>query len=161
MFRTAFNGKTKISGEDYSKVVSITEPEQVLPLKRILSGLKNGSIILDSKPQHFDVPEHEIDFVQGRTPESTNAAIHEAQLNDLAASADAAGTDITAAPGFTPEDAHGLMDAVEAAVSSSTIKTGATVSANDSGADAQQKGDTGDVAADAGKSSTSGEGAAA
>ena len=132
-----------------------------MPLKRILSGLKNGSIILDSKPQHFDIPEHEIEFTQGRSPESTNAAIHDAQLNDLAASADAAGTDITAAPGFTPEDAHGLMDAVEAAVSSSTIKTGATVSANDSGADAKQKGDTGDVAADAGKSSTSGEGAAA
>ena len=60
-FKTPFNGLSKISGEDYSKVKSITQPEQVLPFAKIVAGLKNGTIFLPDKPQHFDIPEHEID----------------------------------------------------------------------------------------------------
>ena len=161
MFRTAFNTKSRVSGEDYKKIKSITEPEQVLPLKRILTGLKNGSIILDSKPQDFDIPEHDINVVPGRTPEETNARIHAAQLEDIAASADAAGSVVTAAPGYTIEDSHDLIDAVEAAVSSTAIETGAIGAVGDSGAGSKKEGDTGAITGDAGKSSSSGEGTAA
>ena len=161
MFRTAYNGKVSVSGEDYSKIKSITQPEQVLPLNRIISGLKNGTILLNSTPQHFDIPEHDIVYQQGHTPESTNAALHEAQLNDLNVSAENAGTDITSAPGFQPEDAHGLTDAIEAALSSSVIETGAIGNTGDNGAGAKQGGDVGADDGSVGKSSTNGEGNAA
>lgn len=115
-FKTPFNGLSKISGEDYSKVKSITQPEQVLPFAKIVAGLKNGTIFLPDKPQHFDIPEHEIDVPSQTTPEGTNAAVSEAVARDLAETAAQAGEDITAAPGFTVEDGHPIADFVEAAI---------------------------------------------
>lgn len=161
MFVTAYNKKFKFTGEDYRKVKSITQPEQVLPLQRIISGLRNGTILLNSTPQHFDIPEHDVEFRQGRTPEETNAAIHAAQVADLADQAQKFGTDITSAPGFQPEDAHGLTDAIEAALSSSVIETGAIGNSGDNGAGAKQGGDVGADDGSVGKSSTNGEGNAA
>lgn len=119
--RTAYNFGSVIPAETV-KGKSITQPEQVMPLRKIMDGLRKGTLVLDmSKQQHFDIPEHEIDVQSGRTPESTNAAIHDATLADLSAKADAAGDDITAAPGFTIEDAADLVDVIESAVSAAAI----------------------------------------
>lgn len=117
MFKTAYNVKNFVTGEDYKGVVSVTQPEQVLPLNRILSGLKNGTIVLDGKPQFFDITEHEIDVVAGETPEQTNSNIANATVADLAESATSAGEIITAHPGFQVEDAQPIVDAVEEAIS--------------------------------------------
>lgn len=161
MFVTAYNKKFKFTGEDYRKVKSITQPEQVLPLQRIITGLRNGTILLNSTPQHFDIPEHDIEFRQGRTPEETNAAIHAAQVADLADQAQKFGNDITAAPGFQPEDAHEFTDAIEAALSASAIETGAIGNVGEVVAGAKQGGDNGAGAGPVGKSSSSGDGSAA
>ena len=115
-FKTPYNGKSVIKGEDYSKIPSITQPEQVLPFDKIIAGLKNGTIFLPDKPQQFDIPEHEIEIPSSNTPEGTNAAVAAATLQDLEATAAQAGEDITATPGFTIEDAHPLADFVEAAI---------------------------------------------
>lgn len=141
MFQTPYNRSNFIVGENYTKVVSCTQPEQVLPLKRILDGLKNGTILLNSPAQQFDIPEHEIDFVQGKTPEQTNANIHAASLNDLNEQAAAAGDDITAAPGFTIEDAHPLVDAVEGVIEAQAASEGGTVGAGEGGSSSQSKSD--------------------
>lgn len=117
MFKTAFNTKNFVKGEDYSKVKSVTQPEQVLPLKRILDGLKNGTIILNGHNEEFDIPEHEIDVAAGITPDQTNANINAATVADLAESANKAGENITAHPGFQIEDAQPTVDAIEAALS--------------------------------------------
>lgn len=116
MFRTPYNGKSVIKGEDYSKIPSITQPEQVLPFDKIIAGLKNGTIFLPDKPQHFDIPEHEIDVPSSNTPEGTNAAVAAATLQDLEATAAQAGEDITAAPGFTVEDGQPIADFVSATI---------------------------------------------
>ena len=113
-FKTPYNCDNFVSGEDYTDVKSCTQPDQVMPLKRILEGIKNGSIILPSTPQHYDIPEHDIDVAPGQTPEQTNANINAATSADLAESADNFGVDITAAPGFVPEDAQALTDGIEA-----------------------------------------------
>ena len=56
-FKTPYNCDNFVSGEDYTDVKSCTQPDQVMPLKRILEGIKNGSIILPSTPQHqYHVP---------------------------------------------------------------------------------------------------------
>lgn len=158
MFVTAYNGKFCFTGEDYKDVKSITQPEQVLPLRRIITGLRNGTILLNSTPQHFDIPEHEIDYRQGRTPEETNALIHAAQVEDLVTQAEKSGTNITAAPGFQPEDAHVFTDAIEKALSASAIETGAIGKPGDVVAGAKQGGDNGDDGVPVGKSSSSGDG---
>lgn len=117
--RTAYNFGPVIPAETV-KGKSITQPEQVMPLRKIIDGLRNGTLVLDmSKQQHYDIPEHEIDVKAGRTPEATNAAIHDATLSDLSDKADAAGEDITAAPGFTIEDAADLVDGVESRIAAS------------------------------------------
>lgn len=41
MFKTAYNTKIYVTGEDYSKTVSQCQPEQVLPLRRIIDGISN------------------------------------------------------------------------------------------------------------------------
>lgn len=115
-FVTAYNGLFKITGENYSKIPSITQPEQVLPFDKIIAGLKNGTIFLPDKPQQFDIPEHDIDIPSQNTPEGTNAAVAAATLQDLEATAAQAGEDITASPGFTIEDGHPIADFVEAAI---------------------------------------------
>lgn len=122
MFQTAFNRKKTISAESYKGVKSITEPEQVLPLKKIIQGLKNGTILLPERPQHYDIPEQEIDVKVGRSPESTNANIASATADFLVSSADRAGEIITAAPGFQPEDAHNLIDSVESSLSKQILE---------------------------------------
>ena len=117
--RTAYNFGPVIPAETV-KGKSITQPEQVMSLRKIMDGLRNGTLVLDmSKQQHFDIPEHEINVRPGRTPEATNAAIAEATLADLSAKADAAGDDITAAPGFTIEDCADLVDGVESRIAAS------------------------------------------
>lgn len=119
MVQTAYNFGKIIPAEKVAGK-SITQPEQVMPLRKIIDGLRNGTLVLDmSKTQKFDIPEHDIDVPLGRTPESTNAAIHDASLADLSAKADAAGDDITAAPGFTIEDCADLVDRVETCVAAS------------------------------------------
>lgn len=115
-FKTPFNGLSFVRGEDYSKVKSITQPEQVLPFAKIIAGLKNGTIFLPDKPQHYDIPEHEIDVPSQIIPEGTNAAVAAATLQDLSATAAQAGEDITAAPGFTVEDGQPIADFVESAI---------------------------------------------
>lgn len=155
MFQTPYKRLKIVSAETFKGVKSITQPEQVLPLNRIITGLKNGTIFLPNNNQEFDIPENMIDVPAGKTPESTNAAVHDATIAALDKSAADAGVVITAAPGFVPEDAHALTDAVEAAISQAAIETGATGGSADSGADAQQGGDTGSIAAYAGKSSSS------
>lgn len=117
MFKTAFNTQNFVRGEDYSKIKSITQPEQVLPLNRIIDGLKNGTLILNGHYEDYDIPEHEIDVAAGKTPEQTNANISAATTADLAESADKAGENITAHPGFQIEDAQPTVDAIEAALS--------------------------------------------
>lgn len=159
MFQTAFM-KKHVAAESFKGIKSITEPEQVLPLQRIISGLKNGTIFLPQHNLQYDIPESELNVPSGITPESTNSAVHDATIAALDKSAADAGEIITAAPGFTPEDAHDFIDAVNSAISVGAIKTGATGGAVDSGADAKQKGDTGNNAADAGKSSASDAGVA-
>lgn len=121
MFKTAYNVKNHVSGEDYTRVKSKTQPEQVVPLNRIIEGLKNGSIILDGNPQHFDIAEHEINVFAGRTPEETNAIIAAATAADLAESAAKAGDVITAHPGFQIEDAQPTVDAIEAAIANADV----------------------------------------
>lgn len=116
MFKTAYNVKNHVTGEDYSKTVSQCQPEQVLPLKRILDGIKNGTIVMDGHPQQFDIAEHRIDVAAGTTPTQTNANIDAATTADLAKLADQFGEDITARPNFTLEDAQDTTDAVEAAL---------------------------------------------
>lgn len=115
-FNTPYNRPDSFIGENYSNVVSITQPDQVLPLKRILDGLKNGTIILNNGSGEYDIPEHEVEFETGRTPEQTNSNIASATEADLAESANKAGDVITAHPGFTIEDAQPTVDAVEAAI---------------------------------------------
>ena len=123
--RTAYNFGPVIPAETV-KGKSITQPEQVLPLRKIMYGLRNGTLVLDmSKQQYFDIPEHEIDVQPGRTPESTNAAIADATLADLSAKADAAGEDITASPGFTIEDAADLIDGVEVRIADEAVRKAA------------------------------------
>lgn len=119
MVQTAYNFGKIIPAEKVAGK-SITQPEQVMPLRKIMDGLRNGTLVLDmSKQQHYDIPEHEIDVKAGRTPESTNSAIHDATLADLSAKADSAGDDITAAPGFTIEDAADLVDGVNSRIAAS------------------------------------------
>lgn len=114
-FKTPFDGHVVIKGEDYTDIKSVTQPEQVLSLPRIIQGIKNGTIFLDNSVQHFDIPEHEIDVEPGKTPEITNANYAASTLADLAESANKAGEFITAHPGFQVEDAQDLVDSVEAA----------------------------------------------
>ena len=144
--RTAYNFGPVIPAETVEGK-SITQPEQVMPLRKIMDGLRNGTLVLDmSKQQYFDIPEHEIDVQAGRTPESTNAAIAEATLADLSAKADAAGEDITAAPGFTIEDAADLVDGVESRIASSMAarKDGAGEAGAEGAGAAPQKASDGD-----------------
>lgn len=115
-FNTPYNRLNFLVGENYKKIKSCTQPEQVLPLKRILDGLRNGSIILNAQPLAFDIPEHEIEFEQGTTATATNANLNAAITADLAESAEQAGENITARPGFTIEDAQPTIDAVEDAI---------------------------------------------
>ena len=114
---TPYNRPKTIPSEDYSNVKSCTQPEQVLPLRRILEGLQNGTILLHNHEQEFDIPEHEIDIAPGASPEATNAAIAAATSADLAQSAAQAGEIITAAPGFQIEDVQEFTDALEAQLS--------------------------------------------
>lgn len=115
-FKTPYDGHVVIKGEDYKDVKSVTQPEQVLSLPRIIQGIKNGTIFLDNGLQYFDIPEHEIDIEQGKTPEVTNANFASQTLADLAESADKAGEVITAHPGFQVEDAQDLIDNIELAL---------------------------------------------
>lgn len=131
MFATAYNRPFIVSGESYEGVKSITQPEQVLPLSRIINGLKNGTIFLPSGEGKFDIPEHEIDVNSGKTPELTNSFINDAVLSDLEKSADDAGDDITAAPGFQIEDAHSFIDGIESVVSAAAIKGGRSSAGDD------------------------------
>lgn len=117
MIKDKYNTNHIAHGEDYSKVKSATQPEQVLPLRRILEGLSNGTIILDGQPQYFDIPEHTIEVAAGKTPEQTNANIAVATAADLAESAANAGEVITAHPGFQIEDVQEKIDAIEAVLS--------------------------------------------
>lgn len=116
MFQTAFKNKPKTVSESFKGIKSITQPEQVLPLNKIISGLKNGTIFLPQSNAQFDIPEHVIDVQAGDTPEQTNANVAAATAADLAESAASHGEIITAAPGFVPEDAQPLVDAIEAAL---------------------------------------------
>lgn len=144
--RTAYNFGPVIPAETV-KGKSITQPEQVMPLRKIMDGLRNGTLVLDmSKRQHFDIPEHEIDVQPGRTPEATNAAIADATLADLSAKADAAGEDITSAPGFTIEDAADLVDEVESRIAASMAarKDGAGETGTKGAEAAPQKASDGD-----------------
>ena len=144
--RTAYNFGLVIPAETVEGK-SITQPEQVMPLRKIMDGLRNGTLVLDmSKQQDFDIPEHEIDVQAGRTPESTNAAIAEATLADLSAKADAAGEDITSAPGFTIEDAAELVDGVESRIAASMAarKDGAGEAGAKGAGAASQKASDGD-----------------
>lgn len=144
--RTAYNFGPVIPAETV-KGKSITQPEQVMPLRKIMDGLRNGTLVLDmSKQQHFDIPEHEIDVRPGRTPEATNAALAEATLADLSAKADAAGEDITSAPGFTIEDAADLVDGVESRIVASMAarKDGAGEAGAEGAGAASQKASDGD-----------------
>lgn len=115
-FNTPYNRSESFVGENYKNVPSVTQPEQVMPLKRILDGLKNGTIVLPAENQVFDIPEHEIDVQAGQTATQTNANIAAATSADLAESADNFGEDITAHPGFQIEDTQEFTDAVEAAI---------------------------------------------
>lgn len=115
-FNTPYNRSESLVGENYKNVPSVTQPEQVMPLKRILDGLKNGTIILPAQTQVYDIPEHEIDVQAGSTATQTNANIAAATAADLAESAASFGEDITAHPGFQIEDAQQITDAVEAAI---------------------------------------------
>lgn len=138
-FKTPYTGVC-LCGEDYTRVKSITQPEQVLPLNRIIQGLKNGSILLDSRPQQFDIAEHDIDVAAGLTPEQTNANIAAATLRDNVATADAAGfDDITAHPGFQVEDAHSLIDRVDAAVEQAAIKKASSSRSSEQGSEDSSK----------------------
>lgn len=144
--RTAYNFGLVVPAETV-KGKSITQPEQVMPLRKIMDGLRNGTLVLDmSKQQHFDISEHEIDVQPGRTPESTNAAIADATLADLSAKADAAGEDITSAPGFTIEDAADLVDVVESRIAASMAarKDGAGETGTKGAEAASQKASDGD-----------------
>ena len=99
-FATPYNRPKTIPAENFKNVKSCTQPEQVLPLKRILDGLKNGTIVLNSHPQEFDIPEHDIEVPAGATASQTNANVAAATVADLAESAEQSGDIITAHPGF-------------------------------------------------------------
>lgn len=141
IFNTPYNRSKSIVGENYKKVKSCTQPEQVLPLKRILDGLRNGSIILNAHPLDYDIPEHEIEFDQGLTATETNANIANAVANDLAQSADKSGENITAAPGFTIEDAHPLIDSVEGSIEAQDAIKGGIVGDGVGGSSLKSKSD--------------------
>lgn len=147
MFQTKYNFPEVIPAETYIGVKSCTQPEQVLPLKRILDGLKNGTIILNSAPQDYDIPEHDIDVVPGKTPEQTNANIASATAADLAESADKSGEIITAHPGFQIEDAQPIADLVEAVIEDAKRSAeGSASKSKSSSADGEQKSATSDMA---------------
>lgn len=106
---SAYANRPSIDGEFQSDKVSIVEPGQTVPLSRIITGLKNGTIILPPGEQNFDIPGQEVDIPSGRTPEATNAAVAAATADYLARTADEHVPDPTSRPNFTAEDALNHM----------------------------------------------------
>lgn len=115
-FLTAYFNRPGIDAERQINRKSIVEPGQTVPLSKIITGLKNGTIILPESHPQFDIPENEIDVPAQRTPEGTNAAIADATVQHLSETADACLADITRRPGFDAADAEEFFDNISAAI---------------------------------------------
>ena len=65
------------------KTKSIVQPGQALPMNKLIKGVINGSIVINSVPAEYDFCEKEVDVQEGKTPSSTFAAANEAFVNEL------------------------------------------------------------------------------
>lgn len=115
-FLTAYYNRPSVDAECQKDRKSIVEPGQTVPLSKIITGLRNGTIILPESNPQYDIPEKEIDVPAQRTPEATNAAIADAAVKHLSETADSFPADITRRPGFDSADAEEFFDSIAAVI---------------------------------------------
>lgn len=94
--------------------VSIVEPGSALPMRKLIKGIINGSIVINTSRGDYDIAEGWSDeFAPGKTVAETQRNAHEASQSFLDKTSDVP-SDPTASPSFDIVDAENLAASISA-----------------------------------------------
>lgn len=114
VIRTAYENRDVVFGAIKDTGISIVEPGNALPMRKLIKGVINGSIVINTSRGEFDIPEGvSEDFAPGKTDAETQKKAFLASQEYLDKTSDLP-SDPTASPSFDAVDAENLAHSIAA-----------------------------------------------